>query len=172
MDTESPDRSCDLCGLPARHGNISATFNGKSYVFCCMGCRQVFNILLEVTDSSDPAKFRETDLFRRCQEKGIIPKSEADLAAGTFENRSSTPVFPAADKTDIGSRATNVTSDALPLNLKVGNMWCPACAWLIDQSLKKSDGIIDSRCNFSTDRLQIDYNPNSTRVIKMDAVSK
>jgi heavy metal translocating P-type ATPase len=162
MNTESPYRSCDLCGLPVRHGNISATFNSKTYVFCCLGCRQVFNILLEATDSSDPVKFKETDLFRLCQEKGIIPKSEAELAAGTFENRSSTPVSPAADKTNSGAGTSNVTSDALRLNLKVGNMWCPACAWLIDQSLKKSDGIIESSCNFSTDRLQIEYNPIRT----------
>jgi copper chaperone CopZ len=127
-----------------------------------MGCRQVFNILLESTDSSDPVEFRETNLFRLCQEKGIIPKSEADLTAGPYENRSSTPVSPAADKTDSGVGASNVSSDALPLNLKIGNMWCPACAWLIDQSLKKSDGIIESRCNFSTDRLQIEYNPIRT----------
>ena len=162
MNSELPSKSCDLCGLPVRHGNISATFNSKTYFFCCMGCRQVFNILLEATDSSDPIKFRETQLFKQCQEKGIIPKSEADLAAGTFESGSSTPTSPAADKTDSGAGASNMMTDALPLNLKVGNMWCPACAWLIDQSLKKSDGIIDSRCNFSTDRLQIDYNPIRT----------
>lgn len=145
-----------------RHGNISATFSSKTYVFCCMGCRQVFNILLEATDSSDPASFRKTELFKQCQEKGIIPKSEADLAAGTFENRSSTPVFPTTAKTDSAAKASNLTSDALPLNLRVSNMWCPACAWLIDQALRKSDGIIESRCNFSTDRLQIEYDPIRT----------
>jgi heavy metal translocating P-type ATPase len=127
-----------------------------------MGCRQVFNILLEATDSGNPAKFKETELFRQCQEKGIIPKSEADLAASTFENLSSTPAPQAADKTSAGAGASNAATDALPLNLKVGNMWCPACAWLIDQALKKSEGIIESRCNFSTDRLQIEYNPIRT----------
>jgi len=145
-----------------RHGNISATLGSKTYFFCCMGCRQVFNILLEATDSSDPAKFRESELFRQCQEKGILPKSEADLAAGTFENRYLTPAPQTADKTNTAAGASNVATDALPLNLKVSNMWCPACAWLIDQALKKSDGIIESRCNFSTDRLQIEYNPIRT----------
>ncbi len=38
-------------------------------------------------------------------------------------------------------------------------MWCPACAWIIDESLKKTPGVIDSACNFSTDRLQVNYNP-------------
>ena len=162
MNKESPDRACDLCGLPAHHANISATFNGQTYVFCCMGCRQVFNILLEATDSGDPAKFKETDLFRQCQESGIIPKSEADLAADAFDNTFDKPLSSVADKADPDAQASHVPPDVLPLNLKVGNMWCPACAWLIDQSLEKTDGIIASRCNFSTDRIQIEYNPIRT----------
>lgn len=162
MNTESPDRPCDLCGLPVHHANIAATFNDNTYVFCCMGCRQVFNILLEATDSGDPAKFRETDLFRQCREKGIIPKSEADLAAGTTDNRFHRPASSPADSTDTASHASNATTDVLSLNLKIANMWCPACAWLIDQSLSRSEGIVASRCNFSTDRIQIDYNPIHT----------
>ena len=127
-----------------------------------MGCRQVFNILLEATDSGDPAKFRETDLFRQCQASGIIPKSEADLTDGTLAKHLSDAVSPIADISGTAAGAANEKSDVLPLNLKVGNMWCPACAWLIDQSLQKSEGIIESRCNFSTDRLQIEYNPIRT----------
>jgi heavy metal translocating P-type ATPase len=48
-------------------------------------------------------------------------------------------------------------------------MWCPACAWLIDETLIKTAGILDSSCNFSTDRLQVDYNPiqtSPTKIIK------
>ena len=41
-------------------------------------------------------------------------------------------------------------------------MWCPACAWLIDEGLKKAPGVIHSTCNFSTDRLQVNYNPIKT----------
>jgi heavy metal translocating P-type ATPase len=127
-----------------------------------MGCRQVFNILQEATDSGDSAKFKETDLFRQCRESGIIPKSEADLAAGAFDNTFDKPFSSVADNADPDAEASHVTPDVLPLNLKVGNMWCPACAWLIDQSLEKSDGIITSRCNFSTDRIQLEYNPIRT----------
>ena len=162
MTTESPDKACDLCGLPARYGNITATFNEKTYVFCCMGCRQVFNILLEATDSGDPEKFRETELFRQCQEKGIIPKSEADLATVKADHNFDAAVSSIADHSDAATLSSNETSDVLSLYLKVTNMWCPACAWLIDQSLNKSDGIVASRCNFSTDRIQINYNPIRT----------
>jgi heavy metal translocating P-type ATPase len=52
-------------------------------------------------------------------------------------------------------------------------MWCPACAWLIDESLKKTPGIIDSTCNFSTDRLQVNYSPIKTSPDQIiDAVKK
>jgi heavy metal translocating P-type ATPase len=162
MNTESSSRACDLCGLPVRHGNISATFNGKTYVFCCMGCRQVFNILLEATGADDPEAFRETELFRQCQENGIIPKSEADLAPGIPANRFDVSSSPAEDIPDTAAVVANASTDVLPLNLMVGNMWCPACAWLIDEALTKAPGVIRSACNFSTDRLQIEYNPIRT----------
>ncbi len=52
-------------------------------------------------------------------------------------------------------------------------MWCPACAWLIDESLKKTPGVINSACNFSTDRLQVHYNPIKTSPDQIiDAVKK
>jgi heavy metal translocating P-type ATPase len=52
-------------------------------------------------------------------------------------------------------------------------MWCPACAWLIDESLKKTPGIFDSACNFSTDRVQVNYNPIKTSPDRIvDAVNK
>lgn len=154
--------SCDLCDLPLSHGNITATFSGISYSFCCLGCRQVFNILLEATDAGDPEKFKETALFKQCQEQGIIPKSEADLVsrAGPAEPGTSAP----ADTIKIRSADSAGSSPGrvLSLNLKVDNMWCPSCAWLIDETLKKNPGIVDSTCNFSTDRIQLHYNPVQT----------
>jgi heavy metal translocating P-type ATPase len=154
--------SCDLCGLSLHYGKVSAVFSGKSYSFCCTGCRQVFNILLEAADTDDPEKFRETELFKQCREKGIIPASEADLAsrATTTNHRVLAP--PATDPSQGPDPAIDSSKDTLDLNLKISNMWCPACAWLIDETLIKAGGIIDSSCNFSTDRLSIHYNPITT----------
>lgn len=150
---------CDLCGLFLRAGSFEAKFSGKTYKFCCIGCRQVFNILLEASDSGDPAKFRESDLFKQCRESGIIPRTEVDLVED-ISRGASEPISPittgfpksatvSADPTEVG----------LDLNLKVSNMWCPACAWLIDECLKRTPGVIGSTCNFSTDRIQISFNP-------------
>jgi len=158
----NPESSCDLCGLPLRAGTVEAVFSDRTYRFCCTGCRQVFTILFEAADSNDPDSFRETELFKKCQENGIIPKSEADLVSKTtIADKTSSD---GAIRLDLGNPDSGSTGngDVLRLNLKIGNMWCPACAWLIDETLKQTAGIIDSACNFSTDRLQINYNPIQT----------
>jgi heavy metal translocating P-type ATPase len=150
---------CDLCGLGLRAGSFEATFFGRPYHFCCLGCRQVFSILIEATDSRDPAAFRESDLFKQCQENGIIPRTEADLASSGAPGQ---PTGSASGKPGPADRPAIPADSILNLTLKVSNMWCPACAWLIDECLKKTPGVMGSACNFSTDRLQVDYNPIHT----------
>ncbi len=41
-------------------------------------------------------------------------------------------------------------------------MWCPACAWLIEETLKKDSGVSRAACSFSTDRFRCEYNPLQT----------
>ena len=164
---------CDLCGLSLRTGRFEATFFGKTYHFCCQGCHQVFSILMEATDSGDPAKFRESDLFKQCVEKGIIPRLEADLVSTNVSGKSDDSPSYKAETLESAGQLADPTEGVLSLNLKVRNMWCPACAWLIDESLKKTPGIIESACNFSTDRLQVNYNPIKTSPDQIiDAVKK
>ena len=136
--------TCDLCGLPLRRGRAASLSGDRTFYFCCVGCRQVFQMLLEASDQADPASFRETEVFKKCREIGLIPKSEAELeklngpardAQGEAEDR------------------------ALSLHLKVGLMWCPACAWVIEETLKRSKGVLDASCNFSTDRALCRYDP-------------
>jgi len=155
-----PSDACDLCGLPLRHRNITAEFFERSYSFCCFGCRQVFNILLESMDSADPKSFKETDLFKQCRERGIIPGSETDLASKALAIEPQNSSLVATVRPD-GTFAES-SEDILSVNLKVGNMWCPSCAWLIEEILKKTSGVIDSSCNFFTDRIYIHFNPIQT----------
>jgi heavy metal translocating P-type ATPase len=131
-----------------RHGTVTAVISEKSYSFCCNGCRQVFTILMASTDSPNPESFRETDLFRQCRARGIIPGSEEELGGADSTHAEAAPMPSAAARDNV-----------LKLRLIVSNMWCWACAWIIDESLKKTPGVIDSTCNFSTDRLQVIYDP-------------
>ncbi len=166
-------QACDLCGLPLRYGTVTAVLSGTTYSFCCIGCRQVFNILLEAAGSGNPATFKQTDLFKQCQEKGIIPRSETELAgrsrttnAENIDSVDRQPSDPALTLSD------QVSQQFLSLTLKIRNMWCPACAWLIDETLKKAPGIDQSRCNFSTDRLHLTYKPTTTSPDRIIAAIK
>ena len=145
---ETSSQTCDLCGLPLRYGTVNTVFSGNTYAFCCNGCRQVFTILMESTDSPNPEAFRETDLFRQCRAMGIIPGSEQELTRADNTHAEAAPLPSAGDRDNV-----------LTLKLLVSNMWCSACAWIIDESLKKTPGVVDSACNFSTDRLQVVYDP-------------
>ncbi len=151
------DTACDLCGLPTRHGKVTAVFDETRYGFCCLGCRQVFAILMEAADVADPKDFRQTKLFKQCQAAGIIPASQSDLSSGAitggWDSRPAAATKPTAPADQ---------ENGLALDLKVDNMWCPACAWLIEQTLAKTVGIIAATCNFATDRLHVRYNPVET----------
>ena len=66
---------CDLCGLPA-HAPIAAQIGGASHAFCCAGCRQVYQILLEsdqIGEGQDPT---QTTLYQQCLQMGLIARPE------------------------------------------------------------------------------------------------
>ena len=153
--------SCDLCCLPIGKSKHKSIFMEKTYRFCCMGCRQVFHILWEASELDDPARFKETELFKKCRDIGILPASEADLhsrshhSTSASSNRSAN--FKSASAEDL--RYTTNQQNILHLNLIIKNMWCPSCAWILEETLKRHSGIMDVSCNFSTDRLRCDYNP-------------
>jgi heavy metal translocating P-type ATPase len=145
---KSSEPFCDLCGLPLRKQAFTLPSSDRTYSFCCNGCKQVFQMLAEQRDAIDPASFKESELFRKCRELGIIPGSEEELAKK--EN-----AYPGGRDEGIGSTAKT----HLQLNLKVNGMWCPACAWVIEESLKKTTAISNVHCSFSSDRMRCDYDP-------------
>ncbi len=160
--TASPG-TCDLCGLPLRYGAFRSVLTNGTYRFCCMGCKQVFTMLLEASHEPVPNSFRETELFKKCQEMGIIPRSEADLGQQT-RNEESAPGYTSIHKGNEVLKPQGEVSEknSLGLNLIVRDMWCPACAWIIEEALKRSGGVTNVLCNFSTDRLICEYDPLST----------
>jgi len=149
-----PVDNCDLCGLPNPAGRtVTYKTDQKTYSFCCNGCRQVFIMLLEAYESPDPADFTASPLFKKCQDLGIIPKSATDLS-GYQPPEKASPAEPVA--------TTGSDARLLDLNLKVKGMWCPACAWVIEEALKRTAGVHNVICNFSIDRVRCDYDPVET----------
>jgi heavy metal translocating P-type ATPase len=149
-----PAEVCDLCGLSLRYPQFTINISDKAFRFCCLGCKQVFQMLMEATDSPDPESFRQTALFQKCQEIGIIPKSETELAERTQE----LPTVKAS-ASEREQPTTLQDKNTLSLTLKLDQMWCPACSWLVEETLKRSPGVASASCNFATDRVRCDYNP-------------
>ncbi len=145
---------CELCSLPLRYGTVQATFLGKPVRFCCKGCRQVYAMLLEAGDEGNPADFKNTELFRRCRDLGVIPRTEVDL-----ERQTRAQIPAARARVEPAEIAKSRPKELLQLNLVINGMWCPACAWVIEETLRKKPGVADPTCNFSTDRLRCSYDP-------------
>ena len=155
--------SCSLCGLTLKYGTIKWISDDREFSFCCIGCRQVFSMLLQAADALDPSQFKHTDLFIQCRQMGIIPGSESDLATGRGTdhvpfNLSAGPMHSASALAPPHMPAENILS----LQLKIYDMWCPACAWVIEQVLGRQPGVARVSCNFSTDRVRCEYNPVQT----------
>lgn len=106
------------------------------------------------SDAPDPTPFHETELFKECRRLGIIPGSEADLVLPP------SPPANAADPDPPGG--PDAAPELLDLSLQVEGMWCPACAWLIDETLKTLPGVVSPVTRFSTDTFQCRYHPVRT----------
>jgi Cu2+-exporting ATPase/Cu+-exporting ATPase len=108
-----------------------------------MGCRQVFLALTAATGVL-PEDFRTTDLYRACVKAGIISASPGD---GRTE---SVPSDGASSLPD------------LDLSFRLDNMSCPACAWLIEEVLRRKPGVVDPRVSFLSDKVRLRYRPHLT----------
>ena len=130
-------------------------------------------MLLAASGDLDPEAFRETDVFKRCVATGIIPESMDDLekkklstAPGKGHSQTREPRI--ADNDPVSE-----TDNGLWLDLKVSGMWCPACAWVVEETLIKEHGVKQAKCQFTTDRIKLNYNPVLTSPQHlMDAIEK
>jgi heavy metal translocating P-type ATPase len=165
--------TCDLCGLSLRHGAVSAIISQKTMRFCCFGCKQVYEMLLAASGDLDPDTFRETDIFKRCVAAGIIPESMDDLEK---KKRATTPGKGPGQIRELriaDNKPASESDKGLWLDLNVRGMWCPACAWVVEETLIKEPGVKLAKCQFTTDRIKLNYNPVLTSPQHlMDAMEK
>ncbi len=120
--------------------------------FCCPGCRQVF-LLLSAERGSLPANFKDTDLYRICVESGIIPDG------------------PPVGRTGAVDTAIDSEADLPPLNIamRLEGMWCPACAWLIEEVLRRTPGVLKPSVSFLSDTVQMQYLPHLVSPVEITA---
>src|SRR5579883_2091160 len=140
MPSLATDQCCDLCGLPARRP-VHSDPSGEAHIFCCSGCRNVWQILAEsgqIGDGSDP---RSSPLFQQAQRLGL-------LGASNDPQQDNAP-------SDEGSvqfaREGSTIDDTRQCMLRIDGMWCSSCAWLIEQTLAKQKGVLSARVSFTSD---------------------
>ncbi|HME43146.1 MAG TPA: heavy metal translocating P-type ATPase [Syntrophorhabdales bacterium] len=141
-----PD-TCDLCGLPLGRLKVEELIGEKTLHFCCPGCRQVF-LILSAERGSVPAGFKETELYRVCVESGIISNGPSNGPSNGQEGAVAPAIDPEADL------------PALDLRLRLEGMWCPACAWLIEEVLRRTPGVQEPHVSFFSDGVEMKYLPH------------
>jgi heavy metal translocating P-type ATPase len=124
---EATDLVCALCAEPCLEGEA----------FCCLGCQNVHAILIEsgaIREGEDP---RNTDLFKRSLELGLVSTgSRSGTQTGVPDN--------AAEEERL---------------FHVEGMWCGSCAWLIERVLGKEAAIRKADVFFTSDLLRVRFCP-------------
>ncbi len=134
----APADACGLCTLDCGRHLVARLFEAREIHFCCMGCANVYAILLESGALAGGQNIRETEIFRRSLELGLISNPIGDRPP-------SEPVSPGAPVEEV--------------LLQVGGMWCSACGWLIEHALRKLRGVVSAEVFFASDLAKVRYCP-------------
>jgi Cu2+-exporting ATPase/Cu+-exporting ATPase len=124
---------------------------------------QVFQILYS-NPHGRPVDFRDTALYRACVAAGIIPLDQEDLDKREARAQASEAPQP------LKSFEAELSQE---LTLNVQGMWCAACAYLIEDVLRKVEGVVEVQAFFLSDLARIKYLPHRVRPqTLLDQISK
>ncbi len=137
---EGAPAACHLCGLALGRAPVTESSHGDSLNFCCHGCANVYTILLESGMVRPGVSLRDTELFKRSLEMGLV-------AAGAAVGDASSPTALPADAPTV-ERLYRLTG-----------LWCASCSWLIEHALRKERGVVSAEVLFVSDLLRIRYAP-------------
>lgn len=126
---------CDHCGEPCVDGEIVA----DRHVFCCLGCRTVWEILAE----------HGLGRYYRLEERPGI--SMAGKSPGRFAH---------LDNPEILDRLLDFRHDGVArITLEIPSIHCVACVWLLENLFRLEDGIGESQVDFRRRRVTLTFEP-------------
>jgi heavy metal translocating P-type ATPase len=111
--------------------------------FCCAGCMNVYLILWESGAIRAGEDIRQTELFQRSLQLGLISNREPE------------------DEESESIVDTSVDAGMEELILHVTGMWCTSCAWLIEHALALLPGVVRAEVSFASDLLKVKYHPQA-----------
>ena len=56
MNGVDPATPCDLCSLPVGAKPFSLATPEKTFLFCCEGCKGIYQMLNQINEASGPAQ--------------------------------------------------------------------------------------------------------------------
>ncbi|MEZ5427036.1 MAG: cation-translocating P-type ATPase [Pyrinomonadaceae bacterium] len=133
------EKQCDLCGLSVGRNPFEQKFADETKEFCCLGCLNVYTILSESGVIESGQDIRESEIFKRSLAMGLISNGAKEKEEPRFEIPPGAPV-----------------AETL---LHVSGMWCAACSWLIEHSLKNERGVVSAEAFFASDLVKVKYCP-------------
>lgn len=147
----SEKKYCFHCFQPIPYGlDLTVTIDGSAQSMCCYGCQAVAETIVE-QGLSHFYKYRKQDGNQR---PALIPEELASL-----EEQLS-----AYDNEDIQKEFVRSQDNSRSALLAVEGMTCAACAWLIERQLAHHTGIEKVVVNAATDRIQVTWQAESTRL--------
>jgi len=146
-----PIGNCTLCGLPARATILLDDLDHSSPVFCCFGCRNVWQILIE-SDQLKPGQSPvDLPVYKQALAMGLV--SCPETSEKPLDNK--TPNLPSK----VWQDGTASVDDVRDCSITVDNMWCASCAWFIGESLKRLPGVETATVSFASDNARVTYKP-------------
>jgi len=156
--------ACSLCGFPLPASPTTLSVNGELLPFCCTGCACVFEILFNDPSRSE-IDYRETELYKACVASGLIP------GGGGEDGRAAAPED-AARPRDGTFPGQSLEDERLvrEIVLKIEGMWCTACSSLVEELLRRTEGITGVQVFFFADLAKVKYLPHRISVERILAV--
>jgi Cu+-exporting ATPase len=137
---------CAHCGEPC-----SDAIHHESLSFCCTGCKQVYLILQE-TNACDPA---------------MMATLTNISAKGKFNNNK----WDFLDEPAIASKLFSFSSASqVHLQLKLPNIHCSSCIWLLEHMGRMNKGILSSTVDFDKKEISLVYNPAQIKLSELAAL--
>jgi Cu2+-exporting ATPase len=135
---------CYHCSETLPHAHLQLDVEGELRGFCCHGC---------VAAAQWIGQSELSDYYRLRSAAATRVQEVPDLASW--------------DRDDLLGEHALPVAGGLEITLLTDGMRCAACAWLIDQALRREPGVFDSSANAVTGRIRIGWDPAQVRLSQL-----
>ncbi len=147
--------ACFHCGEPVdRPGRWVVNLDGSARETCCAGCQAVAEAIV-AAGLDDYYRTRSAPAAGAA----IVPPALAALEV--------------YDDADVQARFVRSSDAACEATLMVDGLRCGACVWLLEQGLRRRQGVEAASVNLATGRATLRWNPAQTRLSSLlDAIGR